>query len=189
MQAGFKETCGQILIAKLFKYINLLKTMKSASEAFEEIQREYEQHPEGWRMYAGFDSGSQATVYAFHGDYAWTIKYPKYGMNGLAGKVKIEEDELIRQIAEDPMSFGLRILTNRMFCVLLKRGREKVAKQLKPVSVKEVQEGAKDENNHGFMTGPFTSVQSPIAPISKSQRDLEKKLTHDLEYLTDGMYG
>ncbi len=162
--------------------------MKPASEAFEEIQREYELHHEGWRLYAGFDSGGQATVYAFHSDYAWTIKYPKYGMNGLAGKVKIEEDELIREIAENPMSFGLRIITNHMLEVLMKQGKKEVTKQVRPVSAREVQEGAKDENNCGILFGPATLPSSPIAPISRSQIVLEQKLKKDLEHLTDGMY-
>ncbi len=162
--------------------------MKPASEAFEEIEHEYEQHPEGWRLYIGLDSGRQATVYAFHGDCAWTIKYPKFGMNGLAGKVKVEEDELIREIAEDPMSFGLRIITRHVFEMLMQQGREKVTKQVKPVSAKEVGKGAEDSNNRGFMSGPFTHAQSPIAPISASQRDLEQKLKESLKHLTDGMY-
>jgi hypothetical protein len=155
--------------------------MKAAQEALDEIWQEYDACPEGWRLYVGIDSKEQFTVYAFHADYAWTIKFPQYGLNGLAEKVKIEEDELIQDINTDPDSFGLRMMSQRLFRKLLKENK---VGGVKPVSRTEILE----KKPQGLATGPITKFSSPIAPISQSQIALENKLNKELNKLTDGMY-
>jgi len=164
--------------------------MKPAAEALLEIEREYDMRPEGWRFYAGFDKSELPTLYIFHNEYAWTIKFPKYGMNGLAEKVKIEEDELIQSIADDPMSFGLRIVNPCAFMGLMRKIKKKESLSgeqkhaLKPVSRKQAM-----EQRRGCLTGPYMQpITSPIAPISASQVDLEIRLKKELKHLTDGMY-
>ena len=156
--------------------------MKAAYEALDEIWQEYDANPEGWRICTGDDKKKQFTVYAFHGDYAWTIKFPQYGLNGLAEKVKIEEDELIQDILNDPKSFGLRITSPQIFEKLLREGR---VKEAKPVSSREIMERFPCD----IFFGPMKIFRgSPIAPISQSQIALENKLNRELNKLTDGMY-
>ena len=163
--------------------------MKPAFEVLEEIEREYNMHPDGWRIYTGIDKTQFPTIYVFHKDYAWTLKFPIFGMNGLADKVKIEEDKLISSVANDPVSCGLRQITIRMFGTLMNKMRKerlnkKQKEMLMPVSVKEIMENRPGQ----ILRGPYYSATSPIAPISTSQVELEAKLKKELAHLTDGMY-
>lgn len=163
--------------------------MKPAFEALKEIEREYNTHPDGWCVYTGIDKTQFPTVYVFHKDYAWTLKFPLFGMNGLADKVKIEEDELISNVAGNPASYGLRQITFHKFSILMNKMRKeelnkKQKEMLRPVSVKEIMENLPRK----ILCCPYYSTTSPIAPISASQVELEAKLKRELAHLTDGMY-
>lgn len=152
-------------------------------EALGAINHEYNLHPNGWRIYAGADGAGCTTLYVFHNGGAWTIKYSRFGMNGVAGKVKIEEDDLVQEIAEDPMAYGLRMMTAHMFEILLRQGREE---ELKPVAESTVRETAPED----ILSGPVLvhNISSPIGPISASQGPLEERLQQELGRLAEGMY-
>jgi hypothetical protein len=164
--------------------------MDSAFSAMNAINKEYDAHPEGWRVLMGKDSEGYATVYCLHNDHGWTLKFPKYGMNGLADKFKIEEDELVQDIINDPYSFGFRIVSEHMFSILLKQGGDAVrySKDSRPLSEKEICERANEGFVSGVLSGPVIMTESPIAPISAAQVALEQKLKKNIEHLTDGMY-
>lgn len=163
--------------------------MKHAFEALDDIEREYNTHPDGWRIYTGTDKEQFLTIYVFHNDYAWTLKFPRFGMNGLADKVKIEEDELISDVVNDPVSCGLRQVTFHMFNILMNKMRKdelnkKQREMLRPVSAKEIMENRPKQ----IIRGPYYGATSSIAPISASQIELEIRLKKEIARLTDGMY-
>jgi hypothetical protein len=62
------------------------------------------------------------------------------------------------------------------------------SKSDKPLSEKEICERVNEGCVSGVLSGPIVMVESPIAPISAAQINLEQKLKKNLEHLTDGMY-
>ena len=158
--------------------------MASASEISDAINREYDKDPKGWRIYVGPDQQGQLTVYAFHQDVYWTIKYPQFGMNGVGDRGKIEESKFIEELASDPESSGLRMITSHLFQLYLRRGEKEM---IKPVSGKDICKELRHKKSVSILRGPILT-SNRLAPIIPSQNDLEARLDRQLRHLTDGMY-
>src|SRR3989344_4219041 len=153
-----------------------------AQEALECIAKEYESNQDSWRIIAGHDVAGLYTIYALHGDFFWTIKYPKHGMNGVAERGKLENDELIRSISDDPAGYGLRLMSRHLFELLL---RNRAKPDTKAITAKQMLENAK--TGQMMVVGPV--LHAPvIKTIDAAQRELEAKLNRQLDDLTNGMY-
>lgn len=154
--------------------------IKTDSEVLEEITKEYNKDPEtNWRVTAFRDEKGRYDLYVVKGKKFWQIKtefITPYRYIGLGGKTTGKE-------SESEYTFGLRPLPRKYVRKIVKDAQKgniseelfKEIMEIPPVATTEISEEAK------ILQGPV--LLSPLAEISPSQKELDKKLTYELDRL------
>jgi len=154
--------------------------IKTDSEVLEEITKEYNKDPEtNWRVTAFRDEKGRYDLYVVKGKKFWQIKtefITPYRYIGLGGKTTAKE-------SESEYTFGLRPLPRKYVRKIVKNAQRgniseelfKEIMEIPPVATTEISEEAK------ILQGPV--LLSPLAEISPSQKELDKRLTYELDKL------
>jgi hypothetical protein len=154
--------------------------IKSDQEILEEITKEYNKDPEdNWRVTAFRDEKGRYNLCVIKGKKFWQIKTEfltpeKYISVG--GKAVTEELEV-------GVSFGLRPLPKQYVKKIVKEAQKgqiskklfKEIMEIPPVATTDIPEPSR------ILQGPV--LLSPLADISPSQRELDRKLTFELDRL------
>lgn len=154
--------------------------IKTDSEVLEEITREYNKDPEGnWRVTAFQDEKGRYNLYVVKGKRFWQIKTEfitpeKY--LGIGGKTTARE-------IESGHPFGLRPLPREYVKKIVKYAEKgdisrelfREIMKIPPVPTTEIP----DESR--VLQGPI--LLSPLSDISSSQKELDKKLSYELDRL------
>lgn len=154
--------------------------IKPDAEVLEEITAEYNKDPEGnWKVTAFQDEKGRYDLYVIKGKRFWQIKtefITPYRYIGVGGKTSAKA-------SEEEYTFGLRPLPREYVKRVVRYARrgkvpEKVFREIMkipPVAVSDVNGEAR------ILQGPV--VLSPLEEISPSQRELDRRLSSELDRL------
>jgi hypothetical protein len=154
--------------------------IKSDSEILEEITKEYNKDPEGnWQVTVFRDEKGRYDLCVVKGKRFWQIKtefLTPHKYIGVGGRTTAREHEA-------GLTFGLRPLPRKYVKKIVKEAKKgKISRKLlseimriPPVPTTEFSEDSR------VLQGPVT--MSPLVEISPSQRELDRKLTHELDRL------
>lgn len=154
--------------------------VKPDFKVLEEITKEYDKDPEkNWRVTAFRDDRGRYDLYVIRGRKFWQIKtefITPYRYIGVGGKTTTKE-------VESEHSFGLRPLPRGYVKKIVKEARKGVISEdlfneimkIPPVATTDMPEESR------ILQGPV--LLSPISSISSSQKELDRKLSHELDRL------
>lgn len=154
--------------------------IKTDTEILEEITTEYNKDPEGnWKVTVFRGEKGRYDLYVVKDKKFWQIKtefITPYKYIGVGGRT-------ITRNQENDHSFGLRPLPRKYVKKLIKEAKKgdiskgllREIMRIPPVSTNDVPEETR------ILQGPV--LVSPLVKISSSQKELDKKLTYELDRL------
>ncbi|MGD2249278.1 MAG: hypothetical protein PVF58_12800 [Candidatus Methanofastidiosia archaeon] len=154
--------------------------IKSDEAVLEDITDEYNKDPEAnWKVTAVKDPRGRYNLYVIKGKKFWQIKtefITPHKYIGVGGKTTTDDQE-------SDYTFGLRPLPSKYVKKIIKEAKKgKISKKLlreimriPPVSTKDIPEKSR------ILQGPVTL--SPLGEISPSQKELDRKLSSELDKL------
>lgn len=154
--------------------------IKTDSEVLDEITKEYNKDPEhNWRVTAFRGEKGRYDLYVIKGRKFWQIKtefITPYRYIGVGGKTTTKE-------SESEYTFGLRPLSRKYVRKIVREAQkgnisEELFKEIMEIPPVATTELSKDTE---ILQGPV--LLSPLAEISPSQKELDKKLTFELDRL------
>jgi hypothetical protein len=153
----------------------LSEEIKSAKQARLEIVRLYEEDPEGWHIFLSRDNKGYYNTSVVHRSDFWLIKEEvinPYEVVGYALKTTLQKDLGL----SEEISFGLRPLQGRVEDV------EVVLKAMlqKPLPPSKI-------TSPYVAEGPYI-ISTKLSSLAPSQSELEKRLSAELDRLTEKRY-
>jgi len=167
-----------------------VSSVRSSDRVKREVMRRYDESPEGWQVWVGKDRKGFLDLLISHGSELWQIKEFEvnpykvvgYGASTLAGQRLAPHGS--------PYQFGLRPLAESRMKELAesiddpKTVVDIMSKLLrtKPVSTDEAM------RSQAILQGPIMQSSGQLDLVSESQKQLDRRLGHQLERLVMRRY-
>jgi hypothetical protein len=153
--------------------------IKTIEEIMKEIHKKYNEDPYGWKVLSGIDNKGFIDLYFIHKNKAWRLKIWQLDpFRNVGYGISLENFGEIKKLKNYPL-YGFRDLSKKEAIEILTLPPKEAIKRLmniKPVPIDEL-------NKPIIVEGPITFSNKPLSFLSEEQRNLDQKLSSELEKL------
>jgi hypothetical protein len=158
---------------------------KSVDSLMKEIWKKYNEDSMGWHVLVGRGSKGYCDVFITNPKELWQIKLESmYRPNPIGLGVKIKNSRESAELFRGIPNYGLRPLSKKTMAMMMsaiKRGAPPVSALREIMSIKPKPHG--EIASPWILQGPVIHSAKPLELISDKQRELDAKLSIELESL------